>query len=183
MNTEIIKSFTTKKDHEAVIRPVRISDLKVLHKYANDLIKEDTYILLSGKPLSLKEETKYLKDCIKSVKEKKLIHLIIEVDGEFAGSFQVRRFDKRKLHVGEIGISLAPKFRDEGLGTECLNTLIGEAKKMGLKLLTLTCFSINSRAIKVYQKVGFKIAGIIPDVYKYKGKFEEETIMYLPLDK
>ncbi|MGQ9514640.1 MAG: GNAT family N-acetyltransferase [Thermoproteota archaeon] len=42
-------------------------------------------------------------------------------------------------------------------------TLIGEAKKMGPKILILKVFATNSRAIHVYKKVGFEEVGRIPN--------------------
>jgi RimJ/RimL family protein N-acetyltransferase len=179
---QIIKTWTTKKNHQAVIRYIKAEeDLNILLKFVNDLIAEDIFLLLSGNPMTKAEEAEYLNDAVEKVKNNKKIHLIVEIDGVLAGACEVRIFDKRKSHVGEVGISLSIPYREEGIGFVCLETLISEAKKLNLRLLTLDCFSINERAIHLYEKVGFKKAGEIPGVYSYKGKFEAETLMYLPI--
>jgi RimJ/RimL family protein N-acetyltransferase len=177
----VIRKWQTKKGNQVVIRVVQASDLTDLLNYANELIKEDTYIQLYGEPLTVIHEKKYLGDCLKKVKNGQKIHLIVEVNGKFAGSCEVRRFEKRKSHVGEIGISISQNYREEGIGTVCLEILIAESKKIGLKLLTLNCFEINHRAIHTYQKVGFTVAGTIPGMLFYKDKFENEVIMYLKI--
>ena len=60
-------------------------------------------------------------------------------------------------------------------------TLIAEGKKLGLRLLTLTCFSDNKSAIGLYEKFGFVRVGTIPHSYHYKGSYHGETIMYKEL--
>jgi len=58
-----------------------------------------------------------------------------------------------------------------------MKTLIEQADMMGLKILTLTVFATNKRAIHVYQKVGFKETGrILKGIYR-KGKYLDRVIM------
>jgi RimJ/RimL family protein N-acetyltransferase len=178
---KIIKTFKSRKDHQVVIRCVCENDTKSLLGFVNGLIAEDTFVMVSGKPMTLDEEKKYLDDAIEKIKKDRKIHLVAEVDGNFAGSGEVRIFDKRKSHVGEIGISLGAEYREEGIGSEFLQVLINEAKKVRLKLLTLNCFENNERALHTYEKVGFKKAGSIPGMLFYREKYIGEIIMYLPL--
>jgi len=178
---QIIRQFKSRNGHAVLLRVIAESDLSDLLAYANALIAEDTFLLLSGEPISEDFERTYLTEVLKKVRNDEKIHLVVIVDGKFAGSCEVRRFERRKRHVGEIGISLAGEYRGEGIGQTCIQTLIDEARKTGLRLLTLTCFSINKRAVSLYQKCGFRKAGMIPGMYAYKGTFEEETVMYLPL--
>ncbi|MEK7119576.1 MAG: GNAT family N-acetyltransferase, partial [Patescibacteria group bacterium] len=72
-------------------------------------------------------------------------------------------------------------YRQEGIGYQLLSTLIEEGKKAGLKLLILHCFENNDRALHLYEKLGFKRAGLVPGVYAYKGTFVGEVTLYLPL--
>jgi RimJ/RimL family protein N-acetyltransferase len=81
--------------------------------------------------------------------------------------------------VGEIGISVAAPYREEGIGTECMKALIGTAKQIGLKLLFLHCFENNPRAHHTYEKVGFVRAGSVPGMYSYKGDYLGEVTYYL----
>jgi RimJ/RimL family protein N-acetyltransferase len=56
-------------------------------------------------------------------------------------------------------------------------TLVSKAESMRLKLLTLTVFSTNERAKHVYEKVGFRETGCIPNELYKKGKFIDHIIM------
>ncbi len=62
-----------------------------------------------------------------------------------------------------------------------MKSLIDEARSLGLRLLTLSCFENNAPALHVYEKLGFQKAGIIPEAISYKGKYINEIHMYLPL--
>lgn len=110
----------------------------------------------------------------------KKIQLVAEVNGNYAGSCEIRIHDKRQSHVGDIGIALAKDFRDEIIGVELLSTLIEEGKKAGLRLLIPHCFENNDRAIHLYEKLGFIRAGLVPGMYAYKGSFVGEVTLYLP---
>lgn len=175
----IIESFQTKKGHTAVIRYLRPEDINDVMTFANNLSHEDTFVLLNGETLTLEEEQKYMKEAIEGIEQNKKIHLIATVDGAFAANCSVHREKRRKSHVGEIAISVAPPFREEGIGSLLMQALIDEGKKIGITLFTLTCFEINERALHVYDKIGFQRAGVIPRAYSYHGGFENEVILYL----
>jgi len=78
-------------------------------------------------------------------------------------------------HVGSICIRVGG-YRDLGIGTEILKTLIAQAEKMGLKMLTCV-FSTNERAIHVYEKVGFRETGKRPKFQYRNGPYIDEVIM------
>ncbi len=176
----IIKTFKSKKGNNVVIRYPKWEDLDDLVIFANNLVKEDTFIMLN-KEITKEEESKWLSETITQIEEGKKIQLAAVVNGKFAANCEIRVRDKKQTHVGEIGISVALPYRQEGIGHQLLTTLIEEGKKAGLKLLILHCFENNDRALHLYEKLGFKRAGLVPDVYLYKGSYIGEVTLYLPL--
>ena len=48
---------------------------------------------------------------------------------------------------------------------------------MGLRVLTLTAFASNKRAIHVYEKAEFLQTGLIPKKLLKQGKYVDEVIM------
>jgi len=80
-------------------------------------------------------------------------------------------------HVGALGIVIKDGFRDAGIGTEMIKTLIEHARAMGLKVLTLAAFAANQRALHVYQKLGFAQVGRIPRKYFKEGRYIDEVLM------
>ena len=177
---QIIKIFTSKKGNIVVIRIPKWEDLDDLVIFANNLIDENTFIMLNEK-ITKEEESTWLTETLKKIEEGKKIQLVAEVNGKFAGNCEIRIRDKKQTHVGEIGISVALPYRQDGIGNQLLSTLIEEGEKAGLKLLMLHCFENNDRALHLYEKLGFKRAGVVPGVYAYKGSYVGEVTLYLPL--
>lgn len=179
---KVVKIFKSKKGNEVVVRYLKYEDLDDLLKFANALSEEDTFVMLSGEVLTREEELKYLEDSIESMEKGQKVHLVATLNGRVVANCQITREKKRKAHVGNLAISVAKAFREEGIGTELIKTLIEEGKKqLGLRLVTLMCFETNDRALQMYKKVGFKLAGVIPKIYLYKGEYVGEVLLYLPL--
>lgn len=178
---QIIKTFNSKKGNKVIIRYPKWENLDDLHRFINTLSKEDTFIMFSGEEISREEETKWLGETLIKMETGEKIHLIVTINGSFAGNCEIRRHKRRETHVGSIGISVASQYRNEGVGSELLKTLIEEGKRMGLKLLILHCFENNDHALHLYEKLGFKRSGTVPGVYAYKGSYIGEVTLYLPL--
>lgn len=176
----IIKTFTSKKGNPVVIRYPTWEDLDAFTSFINALVDEDTFIALHTR-ITREEEAKWLAETIFAMEIGKKIHLVADVNGHVAGNCEIRIHDKRQAHVGDIGISVAAPYRDEGIGREILSTLIGEGRKAGLKLLVMHCFENNARALHLYESLGFVRSGLVPGVYAYKGRFIGEVTLYLPL--
>ena len=75
--------------------------------------------------------------------------------------------------MGYINIGIRQQYRNIGIGTQMLNTLITHAKKIGLKLLI---FSTNERARYIYEKVGFRECGRIPQRILKNDQYIDEII-------
>ena len=181
MAKQLPYKFKSKKGNDVVFRYPTMDDLDAVFDFANALIDEDTFIELSGKHKSREEQEKWLLDIMEQTKKGEKVHIVVEVNGEYAGNGEVRIGKSRKKHVGELGIALAKGYRDEGIGTILMKTLIDEARAMGLTLLTLNCFENNARACHVYEKLGFQKAGVIPNAIKWKDGYVGEVKFYRSL--
>lgn len=103
--------------------------------------------------------------------------MVAEVDGRVIASSDINRQRGYEKHVGVVGIILRGGFRDLGIGTAMMSVLLEETQRMGLKVLTLSAFAGNKRAIHVYEKVGFVQTGLIPKKHLKEGKYIDEVIM------
>lgn len=178
---KIVKKFKSKKGREVVIRYPKWEDLDQLLDFINKLSAEDTFILYSGERVTRNEEIEYLAQSFKEMERGSKIHLCAFVNGKLAGNSSVTRKRLRAKHVGGTAISVAAEFREEGIGTELLKSLISESKKLGLKMLSIDLLANNERAQHVYQKVGFTKCGRFPKMFLYKGKYVDQIVMYLEL--
>ena len=64
-------------------------------------------------------------------------------------------------HKATFGISIRDKYQNKGLGQILTEYMLEIAKSCGLKKVELTVVTHNSRAIHLYEKLGFKKEGLI----------------------
>ncbi len=177
---KIIKSFKSKKGNEVIFRYPMKNDFSSVWRFACDLAAEDTFIELNAAP-GEEEEHRWFDDVLAKIEKKESVHLSVFVNGQFGGNGRVDRGKYRHSHVGHMGLSLIPQFREEGIGTELMRSLIDEARGLGLRLLTLSCFENNPRALHVYKKLGFVKLGVLPKAIAFKGDYISEIHLFLPL--
>lgn len=87
---------------------------------------------------------------------------VIEVDGAFAGSIQAVENDDDDYRSAGIDIFLATPFQGRGLGTDAIRTLARYLLEVrGHHRLTIDPAASNARAIRTYEKVGFRRVGVM----------------------
>lgn len=180
---QVLKTFTTKKGNTAIIRLPQPSDLEELLRYVNELSAEDTFVALNGEVITREQEEKYLSGLLSDMQNGNAVHVLSFINNVLVGNAGLTRGIRRHSHVGSLGISVAPDYREEGIGQELMLLLIEKAKEMNLKIVTLSCFANNLRALHVYKKLGFQEAGIIPQAYSYKDGYVDEVKMYMLLNQ
>jgi putative acetyltransferase len=85
------------------------------------------------------------------------IILIARLEEKIVGHLQIFRIlDERRKGVTELFIYVHQDFQNLGLGTRMMKKAIELAKERGFHRIGLTVVADNHRAIKVYEKVGFK---------------------------
>lgn len=179
---EYPKNFFTKRGRKVTIRFPQKGDLDELFSYINELVDEDTTLLINEK-VTKKEEKEYLLGILEAIKKEEGFSLLAFYEDRLVANVGVERKKHRQSHLGVLGISVRKDFRDEGLGNELLKQTIFLAKDfLGLKLLVLNTFAINKRAIHLYQKMGFKKCGRWPKGVFYKEKYIDDILMYFDLD-
>ena len=65
-----------------------------------------------------------------------------------------------------------------GYGTEAMRMMVDYGfRELKLHRISLGVFAFNPRAIRVYEKVGFKREGILRDILFYDGEYHDEIVM------
>lgn len=96
--------------------------------------------------------------------------------GEF-GVAQVRPHIKYR-HRAVMGISVLKDYWGCGLGSYLMQLAIDQTRTNGFEQLELGVYSDNTRAIHLYEKVGFVRCGILPRAFKLKdGTYRDEILM------
>lgn len=80
--------------------------------------------------------------------------IVSRTTGEFIGNCSIHDIENNS---GEIGIFISPSFQNQGLGTEALAELIRIGfYELNLEEIRLIVFSHNTRAIHIYERLGFR---------------------------
>lgn len=85
---------------------------------------------------------------------------------------------KRFSHKIEFGVCVIKEYWGYGIGKNLLKESISWADSNGLKKITLQVLETNDKAIKLYQKLGFEIEGILKkDKILSDGNYYNTIIM------
>ena len=86
-------------------------------------------------------------------------YIVYTINNEVVFYSNMKQMDNNKLY---IGVGLKPEYCGKGLGNFFLNDSINEMKKIyPERTLFLEVRSWNKRAIKSYEKLGFKITNTV----------------------
>ena len=86
----------------------------------------------------------------------------IEVDGDFAGSIQATEEDDIDYRHAGVDIFMSARFQGRGRGTDAVRTVarwLFEERRH--HRLTIDPAAANARAIRTYEKVGFRAVGVM----------------------
>lgn len=89
----------------------------------------------------------------------------------------------RTKHAGEFGITVLKEFWNLKIGSNIIETLIGWAKKTGtIRKINLKVDTENKKAIRLYEKFGFKKEGTLTRESLINGELRDSYIMGLDID-
>lgn len=172
-----LKEFVTRNGKRVKLRTIRWEDLDELLSMINSLVDEGADIVMSAR-VSREAEIDWLARALTRLEKDEVVYVVAEVEGEVVANSEISRgMSEYEKHTGNIGIAIKDGYRDLGIGTEMMNVLIEQSKTLGISVLILTAFASNERAIHVYKKVGFTVAGSIPKRFFKAGKYIDELVM------
>jgi RimJ/RimL family protein N-acetyltransferase len=176
LNTgKTLKRFNAKDGRNVVLRTPRWRDLDDLLKLINSLVDEKADILVTQK-FTREAEAEWLLKVLSRLKKDEQFFLVAEVDKKVVASSDFQVQGGTDEHIGSIGIAVRNGYRNLGIGTEIMKTLLEQAAFFGLKTVTVNPFATNKHAIHVYEKVGFIQSGIIPKKHLRQGRIIDEII-------
>ena len=176
----IYKTFTAKDGLQVTLRAPRWDDLDDLLTFINAIVDEGVDILKDQKVTRF-QEAEWLGRVLADMENGKRIHIVAEANSRVIASALVTKEKGCSSHVGGVGIGISKEYRDLGIGTEILRTIISQSKEMGLQVLLLTVLATNHRALHVYEKVGFRKTGVRPKFIFRNGQYIDDIIMTMEL--
>ncbi|MDE6208174.1 MAG: GNAT family N-acetyltransferase [Lachnospiraceae bacterium] len=168
-------------DKKIVLRSAKLDEAQMLIDYLKTVTGETRFLMSEPDEIQYtrKEEEQFID---KHNKANDALLILAFVDGEYAGncSFESKAGSRRSRHRAGIGIALFQKYTGFGLGRLMLNRLLTEIKNLEFEQAELTVAGSNKRAYHLYESLGFKECGRIPNANKYDdGTYDEDILMVL----
>ncbi|MDP1880949.1 MAG: GNAT family N-acetyltransferase [Parachlamydiaceae bacterium] len=101
------------------------------------------------------------------------------------GGFYIKsNFPGRSNHIANAGYMVKSTVRNRGIGKLLVKASLQIAKNLGFKAMQYNMvLSQNTIAVKLYEKLGFNIAGVIPEAVRNpNGLYQDGYIMHRMLD-
>ncbi|AQX55259.1 GNAT family N-acetyltransferase [Priestia flexa] len=166
-------TFVAKDGREVTIRPAEPRDAREITTAVEEIIKAGEFIQKDA-PKTVEEEQKF----IESVSKQGHMYVVAEVEGEVVGIARVLRGEIRmKRHSGLFRTWLISKVQGMGIGKQLMDYTLKWCKENDMHKLSLTVFTSNEVAYKLYEKVGFKTEGVMKEQAYINGKYVDEVYM------
>lgn len=159
------------------LREYRKEDIEKAQKYMND--PEIRRLLHPGIPYlyTFEDEEKWFNELSAN---KDVYNFAIETikDKKYIGGCGLNKIDW-KNSVAVVGIFIGDKeYWGKGYGTDAMKILIKFVfEQMNINKIKLNVFSFNQRAIKSYEKCGFRKEGILRQEIYRDGRYYDDIIM------
>lgn len=114
----------------------------------------------------------------------RVIPLVALVNGKIVGDATLHRGQGPYRHTGALRIFLAEAYRQRGLGTAMLKSLIDIANKLEMHLLTAEVIADKVSVIRAFQGLGFQLQASLPGYFMVPdGRTLDVALLILPLAK
>ena len=127
------------------------------------------------------EEAAALLDYLKIVGGE-TVQYFAKVKDEIIGTASLNSKHKRMSHRGEFGISLKKAWWGRGAASALMEAILVFAKENDFEQLNLEVRSDNARAIRLYEKYGFRKLCTFPRFFKINGEYIDFDLMNLELN-
>jgi RimJ/RimL family protein N-acetyltransferase len=112
-------------------------------------------------------------------REKKSFAILLKQTDEYMGGCGINDIDW-KNRFATLGIFLGKPFWNQGYGTEAFGILINFIfSEMNMNKVKLFVYSFNQRAIRSYEKCGFRVEGVLRQEIFRDGQYFDQIAMGL----
>lgn len=173
------KKFPMKDNKVLTLRNAERQDAQLLIDYLKKASGETPFLLRYPDEikLNLEEEEKFIQNGIEDPGSLNLVGFIGDAHvGN--GSFRPVSTARRYAHRCDVAIALYQAYTGYGIGRILLKELLKKASEAGYEQAELTVVSKNTRALRLYQSLGFMQYGKLPHSMKYDdGTYADEILM------
>lgn len=81
-----------------------------------------------------------------------------------------------------VSVYVRPNYRGCGLAERIIREVLAWCGSVGVRILRLTVVTSNTPAIRCYQRCGFSVYGIQPEVIRIGNQYHDELLMWRRVD-
>lgn len=153
------------------ISSVAVEDAQNMMEWFNTFVEQDLGVVEDTK-VTLEQEKSYLKSCVEQLNNNKLLSIVGRFDQKIVGKVDVRRLPRHvDNHVGEVSFGILREYAQEGVNL--IDYISLRAKESNYSVLVYYILDCNQLFIDIFEKAGFRKAGVIRNFYKTpKGQFD-----------
>lgn len=159
------------------IRPVTVADAAALLALAQQLDQESRFMMLepAERQTSVADQADQLAALLAQPNQ---MIFVAAAGDQLVGYLEAQGgVFRRNQHSAELVIGILAAYAGRGIGTRLFAALLAWAPTVGLSRLELTVMAHNSRAIALYQKMGFVIEGSKRHSLRVDGHYVDEYYM------
>jgi len=170
-----MKYFKKLVGEKIYLSPMNLEDAEIFTKWLNDFNVSD-YTGRSSGLMTVNAEKEWLNNALNSGES--LFSIIKLENDKLIGNTGLMKIDNIR-RTATLGIMIGESENmNKGYGTEALKLLLDYGfNYLNLNNIMLEVFEFNKRAIRAYQKAGFKEIGRRRKAYFLNGKYYDEIYM------
>ena len=159
-----------------IIREYTASDISALNLIWNQVV-EDGVAFPQTEPLTLEEGAAFFA-------EQTLTAVAVDEDGTVLGMYILHPNNIGRCgHIANASYAVARHARGRGVGEALVRDSLKQAKAFGFSVMQFNAVvATNTRALRLYEKVGFTRLGVIPKGFRLPdGTFADIVPQYIEL--
>ncbi|HAN19002.1 MAG: hypothetical protein A2X13_11595 [Bacteroidetes bacterium GWC2_33_15] len=160
---------------DIAFRVIERDDLNALRLLHNDLSIWGN--LLNIEFIDEKDQENWWENLYRKKNDKRYVICQKDTPNKIIGRLRIQNINWQH-HNCEVGLDIISEFRGKGYGYKSYKMLLEFLfDHYNMNMLYLKVADFNPKAKKLYEKVGFKETGKLPDFFYRKGKYWDYIIM------
>lgn len=158
---------------EIIVGPMRPEFINSFHEALDSVCRERRYLsMLEAPPLDA------TRTFVMGLIDKGNPQFVALVGERVVGWCDIQRGTREShSHRGALGMGIVDGYRDQGLGWRLITATLDEARNRSFHRVELDAHADNPRAIRLYEKVGFKREGVARDAVMVDGRYIDSVKM------
>ena len=174
------QNIQLKNGESILIREAVVRDAGALLEMVTNYLDHSPYVPKSTSEfhLTIAQEEVWIQSFLDAPNS---ILMVAEFENQLIGNIDLTG-NKRQVmqHNALVGMGMLTEWRNQGLGSALMRAAIDWAiSNPLLENLQLEVYAENLAGINLYQKMGFKQCGVIPNLFKENGHYCDSIMMTL----